>query len=700
MNGFLNQFPYSDFHEMNLDWIIRTVKQMDAKLNSFVDYNKIEFADPINWSIINQYKTALIVYDQGTEFLYISKQPVPSGIAINNTDYWMPIIPFKIDNALSTTSINPVQNKVITNEITTVNDRCTVNSARIDQAMEDISDQGDLISQNHADIDTLNTHINEEISARTTADNLINTRIDSIIALPDGSTTADAELVDIRTAADGYVYSSAGDSVRGQFDEVNQYVKGVDITVSHSTSEGYHTVPVLLIPGNQYKFTNLSNHVIQYKLIKANGTDTQIDSCPASDYQYFGVPDGDYVAIAAYMANGDQFKLESVFSDLNEIASIKSDIACDLLEGATWEQGSYVSVASISNVNKNLGATRISTQITLSEELSDISMIRLNNAYSYEFGFFDALGNSLMYKSGWQARDWTYDGSGVKYIRVNVRRNDNGHINPGEVHGVGAYMSSMINVRDVIENTSLLLNRTNNLVNNIRLTIMSHNCGHFNYGRSTEYPGPDTDQKVIEWKRMIARTEPDIILAQECSTYFDAAATINAYDTLYKPLLPYIASNYYGLGRIISKLPILRSSDIDLTVTIDETEYPRSARVGFININGVEIAVCALHLSPGYSAADEAARTAERDLLITALADYDYVIIGGDFNSSSDTFYQGFTEAGYTCANHGYFGTITTFPNESIDNIIVKGFNFYNATSDPDNACTSDHYPIVADIRL
>ena len=86
----IHRAPYTNFHDLNLDWIIEVLNEFNTKLTNFVSLATIKYADPLQWDITNQYEANTVVVDSHGN-AYLSVQPVPSGVSLDRTEFWTKI---------------------------------------------------------------------------------------------------------------------------------------------------------------------------------------------------------------------------------------------------------------------------------------------------------------------------------------------------------------------------------------------------------------------------------------------------------------------------------------------------------------------------------------------------------------------------------------------------------------------------------
>lgn len=136
VNHFSNRYPYTDIHELNLDWLIRRMRELEIDMDEFKVVNNITFSG--QWDITKQYPAWTIVSDNNIG--YVSIQPVPAGVLLTNGNYWREVIDYSAQ-------IAGLQSRVIALE-NTVGD----NSSGLVKDVNDI--QTDLIGI-HKDVDRL-----------------------------------------------------------------------------------------------------------------------------------------------------------------------------------------------------------------------------------------------------------------------------------------------------------------------------------------------------------------------------------------------------------------------------------------------------------------------------------------------------------------------------------------------------------------
>ena len=91
----IHRAPYTNFHDLNLDWIMDKLNEFNTKLTNFVSLATIKYANPIQWDITSQYEANTVVVDSNGN-AYLSVQPVPSGVSLDRTEFWTKIGNFDV----------------------------------------------------------------------------------------------------------------------------------------------------------------------------------------------------------------------------------------------------------------------------------------------------------------------------------------------------------------------------------------------------------------------------------------------------------------------------------------------------------------------------------------------------------------------------------------------------------------------------
>lgn len=107
----------------------------------------------------------------------------------------------------------------------------------INDVLNMVGEMDSEVNNNTNAIMDINDNLSSEISRAKEADEILKSRVDVITSLPEGSTTGDAELQDIRVKADGTTATSAGNAVREQFNELKSDLAQLGFSSNIMTSD-------------------------------------------------------------------------------------------------------------------------------------------------------------------------------------------------------------------------------------------------------------------------------------------------------------------------------------------------------------------------------------------------------------------------------------------------------------------------------
>lgn len=247
----IHRAPYTNFHDLNLDWIMDELNEFNTKLTNFVSLATIKYADPIQWDITSQYEANTVVVDSNGN-AYLSVKPVPSGVSLDRTEFWTKIGNFDALWADVKKAITPIDegHSPTATADRTPNDLVWVNGAlvRVTKAMiagDAYVPGSNCVSSSTNEIldyviSSLNILLTEERHARENADTQLQQAITAEQTARENAdtnlqTTIDAEKT-ARENADTQLQTAIDAETTARKDADNKLLKNIDAALKSAVN--------------------------------------------------------------------------------------------------------------------------------------------------------------------------------------------------------------------------------------------------------------------------------------------------------------------------------------------------------------------------------------------------------------------------------------------------------------------------------
>lgn len=317
-----NKYPYTDFHELNLDWFLNKFKEL---LDSWTELSS-----------------------DNAEFKTTIEGRVDT-----------------LENTVQTFTT------FVTNYFEDLDVQTEINN-KLNAMVED----GTLAAL----IEPLLTEFEASIDGRI---DVLEERMDTFASLPDGSTAGDAELLDIRVGANGITYPSAGDAVRGQYSANKALIDLNTGNISTNSSDiaalkGRMTNAEGAITNLQAADTSLGNRITANEgdIVDLKAADVSLDGRLDTLEGKMSTAEDDIDTLEGKMSTAES-DIDNLESAVSTLGSSVSD-----LSATTTYQGSQITALGTRMGTAETQISQLSGRVTVAE--SDIEALddRLDTAES------------------------------------------------------------------------------------------------------------------------------------------------------------------------------------------------------------------------------------------------------------------------------------------------------------------------------